>query len=87
MSIVNLEPYPVYSIWVEVKPPKGINVSKGYDSRVYFAGPIQSLQQISLNVPLDIDEAFIPGTYTGEVTIQYYLQTAGGGVKKWFQTP
>ncbi|MEM1705230.1 MAG: hypothetical protein QW562_02465 [Thermosphaera sp.] len=87
LSIVNLEPYPVYSIWVEVKPPKGINVSKGYDSRVYFAGPIQSLQQISLNVPLDIDEAFIPGTYTGEVTIQYYLQTAGGGVRKVVSNP
>lgn len=86
-SIVNLEAYPVYSMWIELKTPEGVKISQGYPQRIYVAGPVQSLQTLSYSIPLDISGNLTPGVYSGLIVIEYYLQTMGGGVRKTVSFP
>jgi hypothetical protein len=86
-SIVNLEAYPVYSLWLEIQLPEGFKISQGYSQRIYVPGPVQSLQTLSYSIPLDISSNLTPGVYSGLLKVHYYLQTAGGGVRKTVAYP
>ncbi|MCY0867707.1 MAG: hypothetical protein OWQ48_00525 [Desulfurococcus sp.] len=86
ISIANLEPYPVYSMWIHIEPPLCFKIHEGFDETVYVPGPLNSLQVYTVSYTLD---AFCeaPGSYTGYVSVDYYVQYAGGGYRKSIREP
>ncbi|MEM4824392.1 MAG: hypothetical protein QW354_00755 [Desulfurococcaceae archaeon] len=85
ITLVNLEPYPVYSMWVTLDLPSCMKIREGGSSSTYIAGPIASLQTTSTSFTLDI--TCQPGIYRGVVKIDYYVQYYGGGYRKYVEKP
>jgi len=81
VTLANLEPYPVYSIWVTIKPPSCIMLHEGVNESTYIPGPVNSLQSVSVSYVLD-NACNKPGAYTGFLEVNYYVQYAGGGYRK-----
>lgn len=79
-TMANLEPYPISSIWISINPPACFRISNTSMRTVYIAGPIGSLQTFTSTFTLDLDCQ--PGLYTGYMEVDYYVQTAGGGVRR-----
>ncbi|MEM4717433.1 MAG: hypothetical protein QXE81_01570 [Desulfurococcaceae archaeon] len=79
-TMVNLEPYPVSSIWVTFNTPACISVSNSSGRTTYVAGPVPSLQTFTFTFTLDLNCK--PGSHTAFLEVDYYVQVAGGGVRR-----
>lgn len=81
VQLVNLEPYPVYSLWVSIEPPLCMMLHEGLNNTTYIPGPVNSLQSVSISYTIDV-KCSKPGQYIGYLNINYYVQYAGGGFRR-----
>lgn len=81
ITLVNLEPYTVYSVWVTIKLPRCMYIHNEAPNTIYISGPLVSLQVTTVNYRVDLEKC-IPGYVTIEVEIDYFLQTANSGIRK-----
>ncbi|WP_425358434.1 hypothetical protein [Desulfurococcus mucosus] len=86
VTLANLEPYPVYSMWVSVETPSCIVLHEGSSRTVYVSGPLNSLQTTTVSYVVDA-LCGVPGSYTGYLYVDYYVQYAGGGYRRSFREP
>ena len=87
VSMANLYPYPISSIYGELIVPEGFNGSTPYSLIDYVAGSIQSLQEYTLTFTLDVSDRVKPGVYTGLLRIQLYVSSDGGGFRTSYEFP
>ncbi|MEM4671903.1 MAG: hypothetical protein QXJ84_06015 [Desulfurococcaceae archaeon] len=81
ITLANLEPYTVYSIWVYMKTPPCMNMGRGSSGSAYIAGPLATLQTTTVSFTLDLDNCAV-GSHPATIEMDYYLQTGGGGTRK-----
>ncbi|MGB9817162.1 MAG: hypothetical protein ACPLQS_06160 [Desulfurococcaceae archaeon] len=81
VNLVNLEAYNVYSVWVSLTTPSCMSIREGTPRTVYIAGPVTALQTFTASFTLDL-HGCTPGTHQAIIDLDYYVQTAGGGVRK-----
>ncbi|MEM4535496.1 MAG: hypothetical protein QW764_05595, partial [Desulfurococcaceae archaeon] len=81
LVIANLEPYTVYSVWVNLKTPECMSIREGTPGTLYVSGPLASLQTTTVSFTLDMNNCSV-GLHRALVELDYFVQTAGGGVRK-----
>ncbi|MEM4913337.1 MAG: hypothetical protein QW579_03955 [Desulfurococcaceae archaeon] len=81
LTIANLEPYTVYSVWVNLETPKCMSIHEGTPGTLYVSGPLASLQTTTVTFTLDMNNCSV-GLHPALVKLDYYVQTAGGGIRR-----
>lgn len=81
ITLANLEAYTTYSMWITLKTPTCMSIHEGSLNTVYVAGPLATLQTTTVSFTLDLNSCD-PGIQPATIEIDYYLQTAGGGIRK-----
>jgi len=86
VTIANLYPYPLTSIYVELILPEGFNFSYINSSASYIPGPVNSLNTFALTYTVDIGSV-TPGVYAGVLKLQYIVGTANNGFRTYSEIP
>ncbi len=87
VSIANLYPHTLESIYAVLEPPAGIRESGPGSLESYAAGPVASLQTFTVSYTMDISRSMEPGTYTGRLRLTYYIATDGSGKRVTAELP
>ncbi len=86
VTMANLYPYTVSSIYAELVPPEGFKASTSYSLRDYVPGPVAPLQEYSLSFTMDIGSVE-PGEYYGLLRIDLYVETRDTGFRIVYEYP
>lgn len=81
LTIANLEPYPIYAIWAKLRTPACMSIHSGTQATVYVPGPVATMQTATVSFTLDLNQCS-EGVHVAELELDYYVQTAGGGIRR-----
>ena len=81
ITIANRAPYSISGLKAKLKLPPKIIVSNGTESTTYLPGPIPPNQVAIISFTLTIDKSIEPGVYTGELILNYILNSGGEGLE------
>ncbi|RLG88017.1 MAG: hypothetical protein DRO18_02245, partial [Thermoprotei archaeon] len=80
ITIVNHYPYSIESLDLTLILPDGFLSKYGRVSKGYYAGPLDSNQEITINVPITVKEWVKPGRYEINLTLTYVVNTGGASI-------